>query len=304
MVLVDIPVVDLTSSSAADEIGAACRTVGFFAVTAHGVARELQARLEQESRAFFAQPVDEKMKIRMALAGRALRGYFPVGGELTSGRPDRKEGLYFGIEGTPDRPMHGANLFPSPELRETVLDYMAALTSLGHRLMSLIAVSLDLEPDYFATRYTARPFTLFRIFNYTPGDDTEWGVGEHTDYGLLTILKQDDTGRGLQIRTGSEWIDVPPVPDTFVCNIGDMLDRLTGGRYRSTPHRVLGTRAKNRLSWPFFFDPGFDVSIDAIGRAELAESPRWDGVDPHAFQGTFGEWLVGKVSKVFPELMG
>ena len=80
---------------------------------------------------------------------------------------------------------------------------------------------------------------LFRIFHYPPqpADDDGWGVGEHTDYGLLTLLAQDDNG-GLQVHTPDGWIDAPPMPGTFVCNIGDMLDRLTGGCYRSTPHRV------------------------------------------------------------------
>ena len=83
-----------------------------------------------------------------------------------------------------------------------------------------------------------------------------WGVGEHTDYGLLTILRQDDTG-GLQVKSRSGWMDAPPIPGSFVCNIGDMLDRLTRGMYRSTPHRVLNMSKRSRLSFPFFFDPEF-----------------------------------------------
>jgi isopenicillin N synthase-like dioxygenase len=300
---VSIPVIDISDPSAAASIGAACRTHGFFYVTGHGVPAPLQDRLESSSREFFAQDVPSKMKIRMALAGAAWRGYFPVGDELTSGAPDRKEGLYFGIEGPAGRPLHGPNLFPSPSFGETVLAYMSALTELGHTLMSLIAVSLDLPPTYFASRYTADPFTLFRIFNYPPGDGTGWGVGEHTDYGLLTILKQD-TGGGLQVKSQSSWIDAPPIPGTFVCNIGDMLDRLTGGRYRSTPHRVVGERERDRLSWPFFFDPGFDVPIRPIGEQALADDrdSRWDRSSVHAFSGTYGEYLLGKVAKVFPRL--
>jgi isopenicillin N synthase-like dioxygenase len=127
------------------------------------------------SREFFALPLETKMEIQMALGGRAWRGYFPVGDELTSGQPDWKEGVYFGAEldeshplvkaGTP---MHGANLFPAnpPLFRETVLEYMAAMTELGHRLMAGIALSLGLEANYFADRYTADPLTLLRIFNY------------------------------------------------------------------------------------------------------------------------------------------
>ncbi len=106
---------------------------------------------------------------------------------------------------------------------------MAALTGLGHRLMAGLALSLGLEESYFADHGTAEPLTLFRIFNYPPpADPTLWGVGEHTDYGLLTILLQDDAG-GLEVKSRSRWVPAPPVPGSFVCNIGDMLDRMTGG---------------------------------------------------------------------------
>jgi isopenicillin N synthase-like dioxygenase len=301
--VVSIPVIDLSSAPA--EIGEACRRHGFFYLAGHGVSEEVQGRLEEQSREFFAQDTATKLKIRMELAGAAWRGYFPVGDELTSGEPDRKEGLYFGLESEPGRPLHGPNLFPQypAGFRETVIEYMAAMTGLGHRVMAAIAVSLELPEDYFAARYTTDPFTLFRIFNYPPGDGTSWGVGEHTDYGLLTILKQDASG-GLQVKSQREWIDAVPIPGTFVCNIGDMLDRLTGGRYRSTPHRVVGTRSVDRLSWPFFFDPGFDADIRAIGDRVLADDreSRWDGASVHEFQGTYGEYLVGKVAKVFPHL--
>src|SRR6202011_3985293 len=98
--------------------------------------------------------------------------------------------------------------------------------------------------------------------------------GEHTDYGLLTLLAQDAIG-GLQVRTPSGWIDAPPIEGTFVANIGDMLDRLTGGWYRSTPHRVRNVSGRDRFSFPFFFDPGFSAEIPPLpGRAEPARVQR------------------------------
>lgn len=263
------------------------------------------------------------MAVRMALAGPAWRGYFPVGAELTSGRPDVKEGLYFGIEWPADDPrvtagvpLHGPNLMPARPagLGPTVLAYTAAMTSLGHALMRGVALSLGLDERYFEERYTAEPLTLFRIFNYPALDvaTDSWGVGEHTDYGLLTMLRQDGNA-GLEVRSrrGDAWIPAPPVSGSFVCNIGDMLDRLTGGHYRSTPHRVVPSVGRDRLSWPFFFDPSWDADVRPVGQGVLAgaahaagseSSRRWDGVDLAGVTGTYGEYLLGKVGKVFPEL--
>ena len=268
-----LPVIDISPlrigsparHTVATEIGHACRDFGFFYITGHNIDQDLQLRLEHQSRQFFNQPLDQKLAIRMSRGGRAWRGYFPLGDELTSGRPDLKEGLYFGAE-----------------LRETVLTYLDTMTTLGHTLMSGIALSLNLPETHFADHYTADPLILFRIFNYphTPAPPDSWGVGEHTDYGLLTILKQDNTG-GLQIKTHSTWLDAPPLPNTFICNLGDMLHHLTAGHYRSTPHRVLPSRSRDRLSWPFFFDPNFNAPIPP---------------------GTYGDYLLTKIAKVFPTL--
>ncbi len=321
-----IPIIDISALRSATaerrdvarQIGVACRSYGFFYITGHGVDEGLQQRLERVSRQFFAQPVDEKLKLRMALGGRAWRGYFPVGNELTSGKADLKEGLYFGAELDDTHPlvkarlpMHGRNLFPEniPAMRETVLEYMSAMTALGQRLMEGVALSLELEAAYFARRYMAEPLTLFRIFNYPPetaaaADPASWGVGEHTDYGVLTILKQDNSG-GLQVKSRSQWVEAVPIENSFVCNIGDMLDKMTGGYYRSTPHRVKNPTAHPRLSFPFFFDPNFNSQIKPIAfdvevREDQAE--RWDKASVHQFSGTYGEYLLNKVAKVFPQL--
>jgi isopenicillin N synthase-like dioxygenase len=316
-----IPIIDISSlvlghepDAVAAQIRQACCSTGFFYVVGHGIDEALQQRLEQLSRQFFAQDLETKQQIRMALGGRAWRGYFSIGGELTSGQPDLKEGIYFGTELSESHPtvqagvpMHGANLFPEmPQFRETVLAYLEAMTQLGHTLMTGIALSLGLEAAYFYDRYTNDPLILFRIFNY-PSDASSpfWGVGEHTDYGLLTILKQDDSG-GLQVKSKSGWIDAPPIANSFVCNIGDMLDRLTGGLYRSTSHRVRNISGRDRLSFPFFFDPNFNAELHPIElRGVMIEDDkdqRWDGASVHQFQGTYGDYVLNKVAKVFPEL--
>lgn len=323
---VDIPVIDIKalvtgsgdSGVVAAELGRACREYGFFYIVGHGIDERLQQQLEEVSRDFFAQDPETKLEISMARGGRAWRGYFPLGGELTSGKPDLKEGLYFGAELGPEdpqvkagTPLHGPNLFPPnmPQLKRVVLDYMSAMTALGHSLMRGLALSLDLEESYFADRYTSDPLTLFRIFNYPPASsipeaESDWGVGEHTDYGLLTILKQDMSG-GLQVKVKSRWIPAPPIPSSFVCNIGDMLDRMTRGEYLSTPHRVQNLTSRNRLSFPFFFDPNFNAAVGSIEAEKSVydnSGERWDQASVHEFQGTYGDYLIGKVSKVFPQL--
>ncbi len=305
-------------AAVAREIDAAARAYGFFYAAGHGVDAALIVRLVRLSRAFFAQSEADKLRIPMANGGHAWRGYFPLGGELTSQRPDWKEGLYLGSELGPEHPrvqagtiLHGANLWPSiGGFRETVLGYIDALTNLGHALMRGVALGLAIPENWFAEHGTADPLILLRLFNYPSrpvpaGSDAQWGVGEHTDYGLLTMLWQDDVG-GLQVRTDAGWIAAPPIPGTFVCNIGDMLDRMTGGRYRSVPHRVaINASGRDRLSIPLFFDPAFDARVQPVpgsGAGSDDSGRRWDGANLQAFEGTYGDYVTAKVGKVFPDL--
>jgi isopenicillin N synthase-like dioxygenase len=295
-----LPVIDIgplvrgdDARETADAIDAACREHGFFYVVGHGVDPALQDRLDRSARAFFALPEEVKAEIAMTRAGRAWRGWFPVGGELTSGRPDRKEGIYFGAELGPDDPrvragipLHGANLFPvaPADLGPAVLAYLAALTGVGHALARGLALALGHDAGWFDRHLTADPLILFRIFHYPPDPaPDEWGVGEHSDYGLLTLLLQDDSG-GLEVRgPDGEWLEAPPLEGSFVCNLGDMLETMTERRYRSTAHRVRNTSGRSRLSFPFFFDPGWDVVVPGQ-------------------PGTYGDYVLAKVARVFPDL--
>ena len=206
-------------------------------------------------------------------------------------------------------PLHGPNLFPRqvPELRAAVLDYIGALTDLGQAVLRGVALSLGLDADYFAAGYTASPTVLFRVFRYPappPGDDG-WGVGEHTDYGLLTLLAQDDNG-GLQVEDAGR------------------LDRRAADRGHLRGQHRRHARPADRRLVPVDAAPGAQrqrpgpVLLPVLlrprlhrrdpaaagagrGRATAAE-PRWDGQNLHAFSGTYGDYLLGKVSKVFPQL--
>ena len=321
----DVPIIDvapLTGGSGDRQavgraIDEACRQHGFFLVTGHGIDSGSTTQLIELARGFFGLDAAEKEAVAMRHGGRAWRGWFPLGGELTSGVPDNKEGYYFGAELPPEDPrvrqglpLHGPNLFPSrpKELREAVLGTMERFSTLGQQVMGGVALGLGLDQGWFARELTADPVVLFRIFHYPPGvavAPDRWGVAEHTDYGLLTMLLQDDTG-GLEVRGPQGWRSLPAEPGTLVCNIGDMLERMTGGRYRSTPHRVRSPSARGRISCPFFFDPGWDAQVRplplAVDDRPSVPGDRWDGADVLRLEGTYGDYLLSKVSKVFPAL--
>lgn len=305
-------------SACVSSIDAACREFGFFLIENHGVDPTLQQRMHELSLQFFALPEEVKAEIKMDVGGSAWRGWFPVGGELTSGLPDQKEGLYFGAElpATDPRvaakvPLHGPNLFPAspPQLKEVVNEWFGEMRRLGKALLRGVALGLKMPEDYFEQNIAADPTCLFRIFHYPPSKSaSEWGVGEHTDYGLITLLAQDSCG-GLQVKLPHHdvgWLSVPALPGVLVINLGDMLDRLTEGRYRSTPHRVKNASGRDRLSFPFFVDPSWDAVVKAMPLEGAPPSDdasrRWDGKSVHAWEGTYGTYLTAKVSKCFPEL--
>lgn len=307
-----LPIVDPADSDASARIDAACREVGFFAVPLDASLRPLRDEVIALAAEFFALPESVKARVSMAVGGTAWRGWFPLGGELTSGVPDRKEGYYFGAELPPDpRPMHGPNIWPSHPagLQQAVTAWMIAMEALGQRLLRLMAEGLKQSPDMFQSGLTAQPTELFRIFRYPPhptGDTNTWGVAEHTDYGLLTMLATDGAP-GLEINSHGEWIPAPADADLVICNLGDMLDRLTGGRYRSTPHRVRNHAGHDRYSLPFFLDPGWDAVVDPLEfddefDVSVAHQARWDKANLGEISGTYGTWLSAKVGKVFPDL--
>ena len=316
-----VPIVDLEASDAARRIDRACRDVGFFLLAGHGIPPSKRRRMDTVAREFFTQPESVKEMVAMPRSGLAWRGWFPLRGELTSGIPDLKEGYYVGrdlpfdhqavIDG---RPLHGPNLWPEslPELRAAVDDWMAEVETVGQQALATMAQGLGLDNHFFVDHLTSDPTVLFRIFRYPPhpaGSDgaDRWGVGEHSDYGLLTLLAHD--GRpGLEVKVADgTWAAVPADPELIVCNLGDMLDRLTAGRYRSTPHRVRNHAEGDRLSFPFFLDPDWEARIDPIALDEGWVPPddrlsRWDRANLRDIGGTYGDWLTAKVRNVFPDL--
>ena len=273
----------------AGEIGAACRNIGFFYVTNHGVPDTLLAQTFAEARRFFGQPDD--IKARIAIENSPChRGYFAMGGEnldpaKQTEAGDFKEGLKIGRHLEPDHPLvkagiplHGPNQWPDglPGWREAMQAYFDALCDLGHDIMRAFALALALPEDFFDDKLTL-PMATVGPLHYPPqtGPVTEAriGAGAHTDFGCLTILAQDPVG-GLQVRNSAgQWIDAPYIEGSFVVNIGDMMARWTNDLFASTKHRVINVSQRDRYSIPFFYDPNHDAEVACLETCQGPDTP-------------------------------
>ncbi|MBO6640179.1 MAG: isopenicillin N synthase family oxygenase [Roseitalea sp.] len=281
-----IPIVDLSGFDNGDpvadariaaEIRAACEDKGFMYVTGHGVPETAISALRSEAEAFFERPMDEKAAISKDLS-HCNRGYEPLAAQtLEPGAPpDQKEGFYIGVEIPENDPRvkarkfnHGPNQWPTqqPGFRAAADAYFAHMTDLGAKLMKGIALSLDLPADYFSG-FTADPMCTLRLLHYPPqrpqAAPDEKGCGAHTDFGGLTLLWQDEVG-GLEVfDKDTGWIAAPPLAGAYVINLGDMIQRWTNGRYRSTLHRVINRSGRERYSIPFFYTGNPDHEVRCI----------------------------------------
>ena len=290
----DIPLIDIAPLATGDaaarravaaQIGAACRGVGFFVITGHGVsAASIDATCAQIAR-LFAEPMAAKREMAIGKLG-SNRGYVGLGVEALDEKTaaDHKEA--FNLIWTDDatRP---ANVWPPlTGFRDVVQGYFHAVLAVGARLHQAFALDLGLPEDFFADKID-RPLATLRLLHYPlpaqAAPEGQIGAGAHTDYGNVTLLATDGVA-GLQVRRrDGGWIDVPATPGAFICNIGDCLMRWTNDIYVSTPHRVLKPAAE-RYSIAMFIDPNPDALVSAIPSCVPAgESPRHAPVTTHDY---------------------
>ena len=294
-----VPVIDLTDYYAATPIGRrriaqavaqACESIGFLTVVGHCVPATLVLACREAAHAFFALPLDEKMRVpRRAPAFN--RGYGQVASEglgrsLGTASPnDLKESFSVGPMGIDVHdpyyftaeafPHFAPNCWPSrpPELRELLTEYFGHMQRLAADLMHVFALALELDEDFFSDKID-RHCSSLRLIHYpaqhhapTPG---QLRAGAHTDYGSLTVLQTEDVPGGLQVRTlDGQWCDVAPPQGGFVINIGDLMMNWTNDRWRSNLHRVVNPppdsiSAGARLSMVFFHQPNYDALIECL----------------------------------------
>jgi len=286
-----LPVIDLTplgspggEAAVAAAIRAACEGPGFFYVRGHGVPAPVIEAAVAAARRFFHLPAEVKRNTR---ANMLHRGWHAAGGALMQGakKPDLKEFYSMGLDLPADHPavlagekLRGPNQWPAelPEMRPAMEAYFAAIGACGARLLRAVAISLGLDGDFFAPHYRL-PLQRTQAIFYPPqppDDADQFGLAAHTDFGCITLLWQDDSG-GLEVRErqSGAWIAAPPLPETLVVNVGDLLGRWSNDRFASTPHRVRNLSGHERMSIATFFDPDFAAPIDP--RALGATAPRY-----------------------------
>jgi isopenicillin N synthase-like dioxygenase len=142
-------------------------------------------------------------------------------------------------------------------------------------------------------RYFEKPTTFLRLLHYPtqPEEGGLFGSAPHTDYGYITLLAQDDVG-GLEVKNrAGNWIAAPPIPDTFVMNVGDILARWSNDSFVSTPHRVINRSGRERYSQPFFFDPSMDEMIEALPTCVPA------GTEPKYSPVLYGAYLMERIDR-------
>ena len=290
------------------ELARVATEVGFFYVRNHGVDDAVVERARSTAFEFFRMPEEAK---RAAGTNRFHHGYLKPGSTkmYDDARLDLKESFNWGIEldgisgvapdpGTaPANPLLGPNVWPAamPELKAGIYPYFEAASACAEDLLRGFALVAGLDAEHFI-RLRDRPVSRGSLQYYPPqpkgAEEDQFGVAPHTDFGVLTVLCQDAIGGlEIQLRTG-EWAAMPPIPGTLVMNIGDLLERWSNGRYRSTVHRVINASGCERLSLVLAYDPNFETLVDPRALCADGETPRYEPI-------ICGDYLLWRFGKAF-----
>ncbi|KAL7622904.1 2-oxoglutarate-dependent dioxygenase asL3 [Parahypoxylon ruwenzoriense] len=250
----------------------ACHTYGFFNLVGHGIPQGALREAFEVNKMFFALPQEKKMEVWINKSvGRSFRGYEPPGIQTHHKGllPDTKETFMVGREVPEDDPdcgsfSTGPNLWPSSlpkeKFQDRIMEYQARMLGLVKDILDILARGLPKEwkcpPNVFDS-LLEQPSIPMRFLHY---------VADHTDFGCVSILLQEPGTKGLEVYypPTETWVPVPVVEDGFVINMGDMMQKYTGGYYRSARHRVLTNRDKHRHSIAFFLNGNLKLNAKAL----------------------------------------
>jgi isopenicillin N synthase-like dioxygenase len=300
--MTSIPILKLSLSDGSDadrkqfisSLKEAAHDVGFFYLSEHGVSPVLLAEVRDLTAKFFSLSEKEKLAISM-INSPHFRGYNRAGNEMTNGKADWREQFDIGAEREPytltDQDpiwmgLHGYNQWPAslPKMKDTLIAYNQMLTHISLKLLRGLAAGLGLPENAFDQIYGETPNEHIKLIRYPhckAATDTQ-GVGAHKDSGLLTLILQDDN-KGLQVKNNEEkWIDVLPVKDTFVVNLGELLELATNGYLKATIHQVLApANSTDRVSIAYFLGASLDSVVPVFTLPkELTSTPSFIETDP------------------------
>lgn len=310
-----IPIIDLApirrypqEQQLIAQLDLALSQTGFCYLKNHGIAPSLILAAQDAAHEFFSQPTPYKQHYSIAHAARHS-GY--VGFDENGQYADETQRLYeaydIGLELPFDDPdflagniFYGPNTWPDlPQFRPAVYAYYQAISQLAYLLTQSIEAALGLR-SHTLTNLMRKPTAQLRLIHYPETQDlprdaqTHTMMGAHTDYEFFTLLYQTEAGLQTVDRQG-KWLDVPPLPNTLVMNVGDMAEVISAGRYRSNPHRVLNL-GQQRFSMPFFAAFDYQARI----------TPMLDNLNPNYFAKptslVAGEHLLQQVRQDFAYL--
>lgn len=304
-----VPVIDISQLQnktncldVAKALHQASRNLGFIYIKGHKIRFHTISSLRNQGLEFFNRTINEKLEIKMTTNHRGWLGY--GGAKMReNAKPDFKESFVWGYETEKNsiddqHPLRGKNLWPKfqPKLQKYAMEFFWSADDLARDLLKGFALALNLQEDFFIKTST-NPLSRASLVYYPnqPSNlgDNQFGVSSHTDFGVLTILCQDSVG-GLQIQDlDGEWFHAPPIDDTIIVNVGDLLSRWTNGEYRSTPHRVLNNSGKERLSLVLAFDPDPNTIVDP------RQIFKTDEIELDAEPISCGEYLNWRFNKAF-----